>query len=96
MSARRRAEIGNLLAYRRPISADEASLGVSVGLLQLLRVSHPMPDGRFAIDQIETAKLLGWASNTLKDRIRVLIEAKLLIRVHFGKGLGNPHLYELR
>jgi hypothetical protein len=65
-------------------------------LLHLLRVAHPMRDNRFAIDQVKTAKLLGWARNTLKGCIAALIEAKKLAKLHHGKGLGDPHLYKLR
>ena len=62
-------------------------------LLNLLRVSHPEIDDRFAIDQVETAKLLGWDRGTLRSRIQALIAARRLIRVHHGKGKGDPHLY---
>ncbi len=65
-------------------------------LLNLLRVSHPMPDDRFAIDQIKTAKLLGWDRGTVGVRIRTLINANHLERVHSGRGKGDPHLYRLK
>ena len=35
-------------------------------LLNLLRVSHPIPDNRFAIDQTKTAKLLSWGRSTVR------------------------------
>ena len=65
-------------------------------LLNLLRVSHPTPDDRFAIDQIKTAELLGWDRGTVAGRIRTLINANRLERVHCGKGKGDPHLYKLK
>ena len=65
-------------------------------LLNLLRVSHPKHDDRFAIDQIKTAELLGWDRGTVAGRIRTLINANRLERVHYGKGKGDPHLYKLK
>jgi hypothetical protein len=64
-------------------------------LLSLLRVSHPVTDTRFAVDQVKTAQLLGWSRATLISRIRYLIENRRLIIVHRGRGKGDPHLYEL-
>jgi hypothetical protein len=64
-------------------------------LLMLVRVSHPMPDDRFAIDQIATASLLGWTPKTLRSRIKALMAMKRLKRVHYGRGKGDPHQYTL-
>jgi Bifunctional DNA primase/polymerase, N-terminal len=63
-------------------------------LLSLLRVSHPMPDKVFAIDQVETAKLLGWNRRTLCSCIQALIEAGRLTCVQRG-ARGHPHQYRL-
>ena len=64
-------------------------------LLNLLRVSHPQPDARFAIDQVQTAQLLGWNRKTLGAAIQILIDARRLNRVRRG-GRGDHHVYELR
>lgn len=64
-------------------------------LLSLLRVSHPIDDTKFAVDQVKTADLLGWSRATLILRIRNLIEKRHLVLVHRGRGKGDPHLYEL-
>ena len=64
-------------------------------LLMLLRVSHPLPDDRFAVDQIKTAKLLSWDRKTLRAKIDSLIACRRLKRVHFGSGKHDPHLYVL-
>jgi hypothetical protein len=65
-------------------------------LLNLLRVSHPKPDARFAIDQVATGKVLGWSRGTVRSSIEALVKAKLLKRVHRGgRNVGDPHLYEL-
>jgi hypothetical protein len=64
-------------------------------LLMLLRVSHPLPDDRFAVDQIKTAKLLSWDRKTLRTKIDSLIACRRLKRVHFGSGKYDPHLYVL-
>jgi hypothetical protein len=64
-------------------------------LLNLLRVSHPMPDDRFAIDQIKTARMLRWSRETLRSRIDSLIGCRRLTKVHRGLGKGDPHLYRL-
>jgi hypothetical protein len=64
-------------------------------LLMLLRASHPMPDDRFAVDQIQTAKLLSWDRKTLRTKIDSLIACRRLTRVHFGRGKHDPHLYVL-
>jgi Primase C terminal 1 (PriCT-1)/Bifunctional DNA primase/polymerase, N-terminal len=64
-------------------------------LLLLLRVSHPIPDDRFAIDQVKTAALLKWDRERLRGRIHTLISAGRLERVHYGKGKGDPHVYQL-
>ena len=64
-------------------------------LLNLLRVSHPAPDTPFAIDQVRTAELLGWHRETIQTRIRVLMQAGRLKRIHSGRGKGDPHLYLL-
>jgi Primase C terminal 1 (PriCT-1)/Bifunctional DNA primase/polymerase, N-terminal len=64
-------------------------------LLMLLRVSHPLPDDRFAIDQIKTAELLCWDRKTLRTKIESLIACRRLKRVHVGRGKHDPHLYVL-
>jgi hypothetical protein len=64
-------------------------------LLNLLRVSH-QPDDRFAIDQIKTATLLQWSREMLRTRIKALMAAGRLGRVHYGRGKGDPHLYVLK
>jgi hypothetical protein len=65
-------------------------------LLSLLRVSHPKPDARFAIDQVATAKLLGWSRGTLRSSIEALVQGRRLKLVHRGgRRIGDPHLYEL-
>ena len=58
-------------------------------LLNLLRVSHPTPGAEFAVDQVQTAKLLGWSRETLRSAIDVLLDAKRLDRVRRG-GRGHP------
>jgi hypothetical protein len=65
-------------------------------LLNLLRVSHPIPNAVFAIDQIKTAALLGWHRETIQTRICTLIQLRLLKRIHQGKGKGDPHQYRLK
>ena len=65
-------------------------------LLSLLRVSHPQPDDRFAIDQTKTAALLQWSREMLRARIKALTTAGRLARVHYGRGKGDPHLYVLK
>jgi hypothetical protein len=64
-------------------------------LLNLLRVSHPKPGARFAIDQVQTARLLGWSREKLRSAIDVLLDAGRLDRVRLG-ARGDPHLYQLR
>jgi hypothetical protein len=64
-------------------------------LLMLLRVSHPLPDDRFAVDQIKTAKLLSWDRKTVHAKIESLIACGRLKRIHFGSGKNDPHLYVL-
>jgi hypothetical protein len=65
-------------------------------LLSLLRVSHPKPDAGFAIDQVATAKLLGWSRGTLRTSIEVLLRSGRLERVHRGgRAVGDAHLYVL-
>jgi hypothetical protein len=64
-------------------------------LLMLLRVSHPVPGDRFAVDQIKTAELLSWDRKTLRTKIDSLIACGRLKRVHFGSGKYDPHLYVL-
>jgi hypothetical protein len=68
----------------------------AMALLMLLRVSHPQPDDRFAIDQVKTAALLAWSREGLRARIDTLRKLGRLTRVHYGKGKGDPHLYILR
>jgi hypothetical protein len=63
-------------------------------LLNLLRVSHPTPGAEFAVDQVQTAKLLGWSRETLRSAIDVLLDARRLERVRCG-GRGVPHTYQL-
>ena len=65
-------------------------------LLNLLRVSHPIPDAQFAIDRIATGKVLGWSDKTVWAAIRTLLAAGRLTRVHDGEGIGDPHLYRLQ
>lgn len=64
-------------------------------LLKLLECSHPRADARFAVDQIETAKLFGWNRKRLRARIETLLGMGRLKRVHRGHGIGDPHLYVL-
>jgi hypothetical protein len=63
-------------------------------LLSLLRVSHPIPDAEFAIDQIETAAVLGWSRNKLRPAIDALLASGRLRRIRRG-GRGVAHLYQL-
>jgi hypothetical protein len=87
MKARASTDREEILA----LSSDPGALA----LLMLLRVSHPMPADRFAIDQIKTAALLGWSRGMLRDKIEVLIKRGHLRRVHYGTGKHDPHLYVL-
>jgi hypothetical protein len=64
-------------------------------LLLLLRVSHPIVDAPFAIDQVKTASMLSWSRENLRARISTLLKANRLTHVHYGKGTGDPHLYRL-
>jgi hypothetical protein len=68
----------------------------TLDLISLLRVSHPVLDDRFAIDQIKTARLLGWDRKALRKRITALVSLGHLTKLHHGKGIGDPHLYRLR
>ena len=61
-------------------------------LLNLLRVSHPMPDAEFAVDQIQTAKVLRWSREMLRSAIQALLDAKRLARIHAGKGKNKPRI----
>jgi hypothetical protein len=63
-------------------------------LLNLLRVSHPTPGAEFAVDQVQTAKLLGWSREALRSAIDVLLDARRLNRVRRG-GRGVAHTYQL-
>ena len=75
----------------------------ALALHLLLRQSHPAVGKVFAIDQVETAVLLGWNRKTLSAAIDVLIAMKHLRRVKRGLGrrwegkhlVGDPHLYKL-
>jgi hypothetical protein len=64
-------------------------------LLQLVRVSFPVPDFTFPIDQVKTAETLGWSRKATRARISTLMQAGHVTRVHYGKGTGDPHLYQL-
>jgi hypothetical protein len=85
--ARASTDRGEILRY----STDPDALM----LVQLLRISHPRPGKRFAIDQVDTAALLKWDRGRLRKRIDSAIAMKDLRRVHYGTGKGDPHLYEL-
>jgi hypothetical protein len=86
--ARASTDREEILAFRRD---PYAAL-----LLNLLRVSHPMPDAVFAICQVETGKLLGWHRTTIGGRIDTLLHTGHLQRLHIGTGKGDPHLYRLK
>jgi hypothetical protein len=63
-------------------------------LLMRLRISHPMPDAQFAIDQIKAAEGLCCSRETLRNAIRALMDANKLKMVHKQRN-REPHQYIL-